>query len=631
MKKLSLFSILILLVLLAAAWAPRVLPPLEQSSGHAEAAAPDTATPAPGAATQAVATPLPALLTPAPAGTTLAGTSWIMSSLNGALPDPNTTVTLQLGADDSASGSDGCNRYWTTFKQDGQNLTFSQPMAGGMMACEKPVMAQASEYQDALATVTSFLMSARQLVLFAGNDIVLTYIADAATLDGTAWSVVNYNNGREAVVGLLEGTEITLNFDKADLNGNAGCNNYFAGYAAKGKHVIIDPPGSTMMFCGEPQGVMEQEAGYLAALATAATFRIEGDQLWLRTAEDAIAVIAVKEPIVDLPAPEPKAPTGTVTGANVLNIRSGPGTNFPVIGAARNGDTGTIVGRSQDSRWWVVDAPTLPGGVGWVSADFVAATNAGDVPVIPSPPPPPPTPTRVPQPTALPPTATPIPATAVPPPGAQINFWADRTQINQGECATLFWDVRNVRAVWVYPQGSDFNAFPRTGQGNERVCPWATTTYEMRVQLTDGSTQFRHVTINVTQPIAPPQPPPVAPPPPPVDPLAGTRWNVVNFNNAVTGLAANTTITLEFDTSGRVAGKAGCNTYSAGYRAGGNSLTVDRPSATSMWCETPEGVMQQEQQYLDALHSAASFNLSGDQLQIRSGSDALAVVATRAR
>ena len=121
-------------------------------------------------------------------------------------------------------------------------------------------------------------------------------------------------------------------------------------------------------------------------------------------------MIAVKEAIVDLPAPEPKTPTGTVTGANVLNIRSGPGTNFPVIGAARNGDTGTIVGRSQDSRWWVVDAPTLPGGMGWVSVDFVAATNADDVPVIPSPPPPPPTPTRVPPPTARPPTATPVPA-----------------------------------------------------------------------------------------------------------------------------------------------------------------------------------------------------------------------------
>jgi heat shock protein HslJ len=109
---------------------------------------------------------------------------------------------------------------------------------------------------------------------------------------------------------------------------------------------------------------------------------------------------------------------------------------------------------------------------------------------------------------------------------------------------------------------------------------------------------------------------------------------VVNFNNgmgAVTSLISGTSISLDFDTSGGISGKAGCNSYSAGYRAGGNSLTVDQPRSTSMWCETPEGVMQQEQQYLAALQSAATFNLTGDQLQIRSGSDALAVVATRAR
>ena len=185
-----------------------------------------------------------------------------------------------------------------------------------------------------------------------------------------------------------------------------------------------------------------------------------------------------------------------------------------------------------------------------------------------------------------------------------------------------------MRGVWVYPQGADFNAFPRTGQGNERVCPATTTTYEMRVQLNDGSTQFRQVTINVTQPIAPPQPPsvtqPIAPPQPPpaVDPLAGTRWNVVNFNNgmgAVTGTIEGTTITLAFDASGQATGNAGCNTYNASYQAGGSTLTVERPNATMQFCETPDGVMQQEQQYLAALNSAATFTISGNQLQIRIG------------
>ena len=191
--------------------------------------------------------------------------------------------------------------------------------------------------------------------------------------------------------------------------------------------------------------------------------------------------------------------------------------------------------------------------------------------------------------------------------------------------------MNNVQAVWVYPVGQPYHRFPRTGQGSERVCPTSTTTYEMRVLLRNGQTVFRQITINVAQPIAPPQPPPAAPPPA-ADPLAGTRWTVANFNNgmgAVVGIIDGSTITLDFDTAGRITGRAGCNTYSAGYRASGSSLSVDPPSATSMMCDKPAGVMQQEQQYLAALQSAGTFQISGNQLQIRSGADALAVVATR--
>ena len=148
----------------------------------------------------------------------------------------------------------------------------------------------------------------------------------------------------------------------------------------------------------------------------------------MRTADDALAVVMKRKVIVDLPAPNPtpKTPTGRVVGAQTLNIRSGPGTAFPVIGAARAGDEGEIVGRSADGRWWAVSAPSLPGGIGWVSADFVLATNAENVPVIASPPPPtprPPTPTPVP--TARPTAAPPPPPTAMP----EISFWADRTSI----------------------------------------------------------------------------------------------------------------------------------------------------------------------------------------------------------
>ena len=108
---------------------------------------------------------------------------------------------------------------------------------------------------------------------------------------------------------------------------------------------------------------------------------------------------------------------------------------------------------------------------------------------------------------------------------------------------------------------------------------------------------------------------------------------MTSFNNgmgAVIGLLPDTTITMDFDAAGRVQGSAGCNTYSAGYRAGGNVLSVDPPASTNMYCDSPNGVMQQEQQFLAALQSAATFQITGNQLKIRSGGDALAIMANRA-
>ena len=57
-------------------------------------------------------------------------------------------------------------------------------------------------------------------------------------------------------------------------------------------------------------------------------------------------------------------PTLTVL-TRALNVRSGPGTNYPVIGALKQGDEVAIVGRHNTSGWWQV---TLDSGkTGWVS------------------------------------------------------------------------------------------------------------------------------------------------------------------------------------------------------------------------------------------------------------------------
>ncbi len=619
MKTLVKLNILLILVLVLAACAPAGAPT-------------DTPTDVPAvepAATEAVvaeeATAAPAEVAPQPAvaaGLDLAGTHWVLTSLNGGPALDGAPVTLQFGADGSATGSDGCNRYVFGFSQDGANLTFSPAGASTMMFCPEPegVMEQAAAYAAALTATTNFSGNQSQLALLAGNQIIATFAADVQDLAGSEWDVVQYNNGRMAVVSVLNGTELTALFgDNGELSGSAGCNQYIGSYTIDGNTIQIGQLGSTMRLCPEPQGIMEQEQAFMAALQSAATFSIEGDMLQMRTADDALAVVMTRRVEIDLPAPppEPAVPTGTVVGTTALNVRSGPGTNFPVIGVARAGDQGQLVGRSANGRWWAVALPSAPGGIGWVSADFVLPTNAESVPVIASPPTPVPTATPLPR-----PTATPAPVQPTATPSADINFTVDRSTINQGECTTLAWSVQNVQAVWVYPLGANYSAFPRTGQGSEVVCPATTTTYEMRVRMRDGSTQFRQVTINVNVP-----PPPVV-----TNPLANTRWNVVNYNNgaAIVTLLPNTAISVNFGADGQVSGNASCNTFSASYSVNGSAISIGQPSSTQQFCPEPEGVMNQEASFLANLSAAANFSINGGQLQITSAAGQIVLVATSA-
>lgn len=91
-------------------------------------------------------------------------------------------------------------------------------------------------------------------------------------------------------------------------------------------------------------------------------------------------------------------------------------------------------------------------------------------------------------------TATPMPTAT---PAANISFSANPTTINQGECAVLSWNVQNVQAVFLYPVGEPWQQYPTVGQGTRTVCPNTTTTYELRILNTNGSTEVRQITIQV--------------------------------------------------------------------------------------------------------------------------------------
>ncbi|MCI0395680.1 MAG: META domain-containing protein [Chloroflexi bacterium] len=99
-----------------------------------------------------------------------------------------------------------------------------------------------------------------------------------ASLDGTKWILARYGPaGNPAAV--LEGTTVTAAFDNGnELHGSAGCNNYFTTYRVRGSSFHTEPIQQTEMAC-LAGGVMEQEAAYLAALASATSIATAGDTL----------------------------------------------------------------------------------------------------------------------------------------------------------------------------------------------------------------------------------------------------------------------------------------------------------------------------------------------------------------
>ncbi len=99
------------------------------------------------------------------------------------------------------------------------------------------------------------------------------------------------------------------------------------------------------------------------------------------------------------------APVGTQTNVaqiiKLANVRSGPGTAYPIVASLSSAQTEPVIGRDSSGLWLAISFAGAPGGTGWVST--LVATYSGninDLPVI--------------QPAAPPPTAVPRTSTPVP-------------------------------------------------------------------------------------------------------------------------------------------------------------------------------------------------------------------------
>jgi heat shock protein HslJ len=114
--------------------------------------------------------------------------------------------------------------------------------------------------------------------------------------------------------------------------------------------------------------------------------------------------------------------------------------------------------------------------------------------------------------------------------------------------------------------------------------------------------------------------------------LDGTEWVLTSLNGS--SLIEGTNITLNF-ADGILGGFAGCNAYGGGRDSGKyvatdeGTLTIPQMAVTLQLCQTPEGVMEQEAAYIEALQIAVAYRVMGDRLEIKDAEGRTTLVFTR--
>ena len=235
------------------------------------------------------AAPVASEAAPPRAPAALEGPVWRLIRLRGhddkALAGLREGVTVRF-EDGRLQGFSGCNQLVGSYSIAGDRVTVTA-LAGTMMACPDPEMAVETKFKEAFTGTLRFSVADGRLALVAQPETQPVLVFEAAPpprLEGIAWEVTGFNNGRQAVVSPLIGTTLTLSFQDGSVVGHAGCNNFRAKYTREGNRLSVGPAAATRKICGG-EGVMEQEREFLAAIESATTWAIERALLDLHRAD----------------------------------------------------------------------------------------------------------------------------------------------------------------------------------------------------------------------------------------------------------------------------------------------------------------------------------------------------------
>lgn len=239
----------------------------------------------------------------------LDGTQWTLSVLNGKSLIDGSRITLNF-ADGYVNGFAGCNGYRSLIIGTDTEKYKYRATDDGLLTipnfvitekdCSTPegVMQQEMAYVETLRNAAAFRLKDDSLEIEDASGETRLVFNNAKTeamrpseLEGSAWILTSLNGER-----LLEGTHITLNFTAGMANGFAGCNAYGSPYRETGTgSLTIIEVAVTAQGCLEPEGVLQQEDAYIAALADVKAYSVKEERLEIENAAGELTLVFARE------------------------------------------------------------------------------------------------------------------------------------------------------------------------------------------------------------------------------------------------------------------------------------------------------------------------------------------------
>lgn len=203
---------------------------------------------------------------------------------------------------------------------------------------------------------------------------------------GSAGAVLRSAPGGDEIRTLSTGTALSASGRTADNNSIfVALTDGASGWVDVQEVVVFNVKNLPVV---DAEGAAAAETSTTDTVTTTATLTASAEVTTTAVTTETAAPVATKAPAATaVPAataqtlrPTPAAdgrPTAQVamTGSR-LNVRSGPGTTFPVIAKALPREVFVALGRNRDSSWLQLEVPDVEGGTGWVAANFVVVSDA---------------------------------------------------------------------------------------------------------------------------------------------------------------------------------------------------------------------------------------------------------------